>query len=114
VRLFYNALDCSDDKIKFEILRLPVLEYLIECLKIKDLENQIYSLGGLKYMLDYGKEINIYYNEKLNIVQRQVEDLNGIFYISKCAESNNKEVSELANEILQEFFSREESNKLNN
>lgn len=114
MRFFHNALDCSDEKSKFEILRLPVLEYFVDSLKLSDLENLVFSLCGLKYLLEYGREIKISFNEKLNIVQKQVELISGEFYLEKCESSNNKEISSLAQEIMKTYFSNKESNKINN
>lgn len=74
----------------------------------------ILALRGLKYFLDYGKEITISYEYKNNIVQRQIELLNGVSLIEKCAKSKNSELSELANEVLTTYFSKDESNNLNN
>ena len=85
----------------------------MDSLKINGLDNVILALGGLKYLLQYSKEINTTY-ECPDVVKRQIELLNGVTLIEKCVDSQNKEVAELANEIVQTFFSKDESNKLNN
>jgi len=96
------------------MLRLPVIEYFIESLKIKDLDNCLLALSGLKVLLEYGKEIKISYDYKENIVKKQIEHLNGHEMIEKCGKSLNMEISSLSNTIFNQFFSKDESNKLNN
>ena len=114
VCLFFNALDTGSDKIKFELLRQPIIEYFIDSLLVKELNNQIMALSGLQYLLDYGKDINIEFDLKLNIVAKQIEDLNGVIILEKLRDSQNKDISALASEMLQSFFQKEESNSLNN
>jgi hypothetical protein len=100
-------------KIKFELLRLPVIEYLIESMKINDGETQIFALEGLKVFLEYGKDIKISYENKENIVKKQIEHV-GISLIEKCAGSLNKDVSEIATFLLNTYILKDESNKINN
>ncbi len=115
MRIFHNSLDCGTDKINFELLRLPVIEFFIESLKVKELDNLILSLIGLKNFLDYSKEIIISYDYKVNIVQKQIESIpNGVNLIENCENSDNKEISELASEIISTYFTKAETNKINN
>ena len=65
-------------------------------------------------MLKYGEKINISYDYTENIVKKQIEILNGEKLIEKCSISNNKDISSIANSVLQKFFSKDESNILNN
>jgi hypothetical protein len=115
VCIFHNSLDCGSDKINFELLRLPVIEFFIESLKVKELDNLILSLRGLKYFLDYSKEIIISYDYKVNIVQKQIESIpNGVNLIENCENLENKEISELASELISTYFTKAETNKINN
>ena len=71
-------------------------------------------LRGLRSLLDYGKEISDSFIVNSNIVEKQIELLNGVNLIEKFVNSHNKEVSELANDMLSAYFLNSETNKLNN
>ena len=65
-------------------------------------------------MLEYGREIKIYYDNKVNIVKKQIEHIGGVILIEKCINSQNKEISELSAYLLQQYISKDDDNKLNN
>ena len=65
-------------------------------------------------MLEYGREIKIYYDNKVNIVKKQIEHIQGVNALEKCVNSQNNEISELSAFLLKEFITKEEDNKLNN
>lgn len=71
-------------------------------------------LEGLKNLLEYGKEISNSFEIESNIVQKQIESLNGVNLIEKYVDSHNKEVSDLANDLISNYFIKSETNKINN
>ena len=71
------------------------------------MDNVLLALEGLDSLLNYGTSIIICYENKLNIVSKQVEVLDGVILIENLQSSANKVIANLSNSMINHFFSSE-------